>query len=107
MYTHAMRIISFVLTRVIAQYPLLAATIGAGVFFCFLLFAFCFSGVHILRFTQQTTNKTKTTSSQPKKPPEVEKEKQTPSQEPVYYIVERKQRRNKPRYGEPKEIRFK
>ena len=98
--------ISFLLTRVIAQRTLLAATIGAGMFFCLLLFVFCFSGVHILRFVQKTPTNKKTPLAQPQKAPE-EKEKQTPSQEPVYYIVERKQRRSKPRYGEPKEFRFK
>lgn len=101
-----MRMISFLLTRVIAQRTLLAATIGTGMFFCLLLFVFCFSGVHILRFVQKTPTNKKTPLAQPKKAPE-EKEKQTPSQEPVYYIVERKQRRSKPRYGEPKEFRFK
>ena len=37
-------------------------------------------------------------------------EKKAPAerpQEPIYYIVERKTRRAKPSYGEPKEIRFK
>lgn len=73
-----------------------------GSFFLVLLFAFCFSCVHLVAYLLS--------KRKPRpKPPEPEKEKAPPpaAPEPVYYIVERKQRRSKAKYGEPKEIRFK
>lgn len=74
-----------------------------GGFFLLLLFSFCFLTIHFVAFLLS--------KKKPKAPPvEPEKEKApiaTAQPEPVYYIVERKQRRNKAQYGEPKEIKFK
>ena len=78
-----------------------------GFLWLLLLFVFCFLGVHILKLALLG----RTAPSKKASPPQAEKEeKKTPAekpQEPVYYIVERKTRRAKSTYGEPKEIRFK
>lgn len=72
-----------------------------GGFFLILLFSFCFLCVHVIVYLLP--------KKQSKAPPaEPEKEKAPPATqtEPIYYIVERKKRRVKPQYSEPKEIKF-
>ena len=71
-----------------------------GGFYLLLLFSFCFSCVHLIAYLLS-----KKQSKSP--PPEPEKEKAPPAKqaEPVYYIIERKKRRAKTQYGEPKEIK--
>ena len=78
------------------------------------LFVFCFLFVHgakliFFGWLYQQNNVIK--PSEPVKPPEKKEEteeKRAPApQEPVYYIVERKKRRTKSPYSEPKEFRFK
>ena len=72
-----------------------------GSFFLILLFSFCFLCVHLIAYLLP--------KKQSKTPPqEAEKEKAPPIQqaEPIYYIVERKKKRTKTQYGEPKEIKF-
>jgi hypothetical protein len=72
-----------------------------GGFFLILLFSFCFLCVHLIVYLLP--------KKQSKTPPiETEKEKAPPvtQAEPIYYIVERKKRRAKPQYSEPKEIKF-
>ncbi|MBO5027321.1 MAG: hypothetical protein IJY63_00715 [Clostridia bacterium] len=73
-----------------------------------LLFLLCFVGVHAAKFAvrgwrlydrSQPQNPTKNQEKPPAPQP-------TPV-EPIYYIVEKKRRRSRPSYGEPKEIRFK
>ena len=72
-----------------------------GSFYLILLFSFCFSCVHLVTYLSR-----KKQSKAP--PPEPEKEKAPPAKqaEPVYYIVERKKKRAKTQYGDPKEIKF-
>ena len=81
-------------------------------FFCtLLLFLFCIVGVHLLLLARvgwdhqqnsATPDKTKTeeTQKEDEKKPSLERE-------PIYYIVERKTKRAKASYGEPKQINFK
>ena len=82
-----------------------------GLFWSVFLFALCFACIHIAKLARLGALYRKSTSQKPPEPPnppEKEKEKAPASaQEPVYYIVERKKKRAKPQYGEPKEIRFK
>ena len=81
-----------------------------GLLWSILLFALCLFGVHFT-ILAQLGMEYRAQQKQKNVPKKEEKEKPTPaekpSQEPIYYIVERKQRRSKPSYGEPKEIRFK
>ncbi len=73
-----------------------------------LLFDFCFLGVHILKLARIGWKAPKTQSDQPQEKEEKKEEKKAPApQEPIYYIVERKTRRAKSSFKEPKEIRFK
>ena len=87
---------------------LLLASPLVGFLWVALLFGFCFLGVHILKLAKIGWDAPKT---QAEEPPKAEKheEKKAPAttQEPIYYIVERKTRRAKSSYTEPKEIRFK
>lgn len=81
-----------------------------GIFWSLLLFFLCFIGVHIGKLARLGTLYRKPPAKEPEKPaPPAETKEKAPAsaQEPVYYIVERKKKRAKPQYGEPKEIRFK
>ena len=83
---------------------LLLSTPVKGLFWCIFLFVLCLVGVHIARLVQMGW-----TTQFPKKAPPPPPEKKTPAekpQEPVFYIVERKTRKPKPAYGEPKPIQF-
>lgn len=87
-------------------YALLIAAPVRGFLWTLFLFGFCFFGIHLLKLARLGWNKL---GGEPPKPEEKKEEKKTPAppQEPIYYIVERKTRRAKSSYGEPKEIRFK
>lgn len=90
---------------------LLIALPVKGFLWTILLFLICFIGTHVIilarfgwEFQQQNT------PAKPEKTEEKIEEKKTPPEkqaEPIYYIVERKTRRAKPAYGEPKQINFK
>ena len=90
-------------TLLLAQSP---AWIGVGGLF--LLFSLCFLGVHL---TKIAINGWCLYDEKPREaPPEQVPERKTEppqSPAPIYYIVEKKRRRSKTSYGEPKEIRFK
>lgn len=104
---------------------LLASPVG-GIFWLLALFIICFFGVHIARLAHigwihresQKNSSDPSRRHDPPKPPEPKQSntKQPESKppesrpappEPVYYIVERKRRRPKANYSEPKEIKFK
>lgn len=90
---------------------LIAQSIG-GFFGVVLIFALCFFAIHIVRYAKLTWQEKHPSPPEEEKQEEKQEEKPeekapAPPQEPVYYIVERKQRRAKPKYSEPKEIRFK
>ena len=76
------------------------------------LFIFCFLTVHLFLLAKVGW---KARRSEAKKPTQEESNKeknaptQKPAQEPIYYIVERKRTRTRPKtvYSEPKQIRFK
>ena len=88
-------------------YLLSPSTPTKGFLWLFLLFFFCFLGVHFFRLaiigveTLRKAERIEPDKAEEKKSPA------QPAQEPVYYIVERKKGRKAPSYGEPKEIRFK
>lgn len=80
-----------------------------GGFFLLILFVCCFFLVHVfllikIGWNYQTGDKTKKPTQENEKP--AEKPEQKPPQ-PVYYIVERKKKKPKNYYTEPKEFRFK
>ena len=78
-----------------------------GFLWILFLFGFCFFGVHLCKLALAGIEIYRNKAPSP---PEKAEEKKTPTvhpQEPIYYIVERKTRRAKSSYGEPKEIRFK
>jgi len=93
----------------------LLASSAWGIVWLTFLFLLCFLGVHIARlarlgwiYQKKPKKKAPNSPSSPQKQNEPKKEALAQSpQEPVYYIVERKQRRAKPNYSTPKEIRFK
>jgi len=79
-----------------------------GLLFSLLLLALCFFGIHLVILARLGWQYNKNPSPSPAD--EKKEEKTTPAekpQEPIYYIVERKTRRAKPAYGEPKQIDFK
>lgn len=81
-----------------------------GMLWTIALFLVCFIGTHVVILTrlgweyQQQKNEPTTD----KKEKETEEKKAPPEKqaEPIYYIVERKTRRAKSTYGEPKQINF-
>lgn len=86
---------------------LLLASPALGILWVTLLFGLCFLGVHILKLARIGWGAPKTPPKTEKKEEKVEEKKAPATQEPIYYIVERKTRRAKSSYTEPKEIRFK
>lgn len=99
---------------------LLSAPIN-GAIWLVVLFLVVFLGVHLVKLARlgidalPSRKREDKTSGDSRKPPNTENARTTPAQpppdrqpEPVYYIVERKQRRRpKETYSPPKEIRFK
>lgn len=88
-------------------YQLLFALPTKGFLWFIFLFAVCFFGVHVFRLALIGIESVR---QNPVPPQEKIEEKKAPAeqpQEPIYYIVERKTRRKKASFGEPKEIRFK
>ena len=81
-----------------------------GFFFTLLLFFFCIVGVHLVILARVGwEHQQKSTADGKPKTDEKPKEEKKPSleREPIYYIVERKTKRAKASYGEPKQINFK
>jgi hypothetical protein len=90
-----------ILNRLLLSLP------AQGFLWIIFLFAFCFLCVHLLKLAKLGTDTLRKT---PPPAPEKKEEKKTPAeqpQEPVYYIVEKKTRRPKSSYSEPKQIKFK
>ena len=85
-----------------------------GFIWLLILFLFSFVFIHIIKLAQIGWKyQERTSPTKPENPPNEKREEKenkaladTP-QEPIYYIVERKTKRAKPSYGEPKQIRFK
>ena len=75
-----------------------------GFLLTLLLFTICFVGVNTIMLARigWDTQRTK-----PEEPPKEEEKKPPQEREPIYYIVERKTKRAKSSYGEPKQINFK
>ena len=69
-----------------------------------LLFTICFVGVHLLIFARIGWE---FQHQKPEEKPQEEEKKPPQEREPIYYIVERKTKRAKNSYGEPKQINFK
>ena len=91
-----------ILNRLLLSLP------AQGFLWIIFLFAFCFLCVHLLKLAKLGTDTLRKTP--PPAPEKKEEEKKTPAeqpQEPVYYIVEKKTRRPKSSYSEPKQIKFK
>lgn len=84
-------------------------TVGIDGFFHLLfLLIFCFVGTHLILLARigwlhQTKQETKVNDE----PENAENKAPAKPQEPIYYIVERKTKRAKSSYGEPKQFRFK
>ena len=97
-----------------ALYNLNSATAIKGCVWLIVIFALCFCGVHLLRLakmgwdsTAQKQQRTTETADKRKDPAPPPPTPPTPQPEPVYFIVERKKKRAKNSYEQPKEIRFK
>lgn len=81
-----------------------------GFLFTILLFVFCLVGVQIALFAQigwEHQHNTDHAAEKNKQEPPKEEKKPPENKEPIYYIVERKTKRAKASYGEPKQINFK
>ena len=89
-------------------HSLLTVNAVGGAFCILFLFALCFVCVHLFKYAEIGWKHRKKPAEPPPLPEKTEKEKApAPPQEPIYYIVERKKRRAKSSYSEPKEIHFK
>lgn len=87
----------------------LMSTPVKGLLFSLLLLGLCFFGIHLVilaRYGWIYSQNVSDAQEEPKKE-EVKKAPAEKPQEPIYYIVERKTRRAKSTYGEPKQIDFK
>lgn len=72
-----------------------------GALYTAVLFLICAIAVHAFRLARVGYRSMK------KKPPEKKAEPAPEKTEPVYYIVERKKKRPKSEYSDPKRIQFK
>lgn len=72
-----------------------------GILYLAILFIACFIVVHTVKLALLGLRSTREKHTEQKKPDE------QPPAEPVYYIVEKKQKRKKADYSSPREIRFK
>ena len=81
-----------------------------GMLWTIALFLVCFIGTHVIILTRLGWEyQQQKTEHAPDKQEKKTEEKKAPSEkptEPIYYIVERKTRRAKSTYGEPKQINF-
>ncbi len=82
-----------------------------GIFWLVLLFAICFFAVHLCKLARwgqryRKAQKGETNENPLPTPPKQETPERDTSQEPIYYIVERK-KRTKSSFSTPKQIRFK
>ena len=102
---------TIVKTYTVRMNTLLISLPVKGMLWTVLLFLVCFFGTHVLilarlgweyqqRDTPPPTENKEEKAEEKKAPPEKQAE-------PIYYIVERKTRRAKATYGEPKQINFK
>ena len=88
---------------------LLISLPAKGCIWCFALFVFFFFSAHIIKLAKEgwQARHTKTDDNADEK---TDTKKETPapsvSPQPIYYIVEKKRRRPKQDYGEPKSIKF-
>ena len=99
---------------ILSLHNLLIALGFQGLLWTFLLILLCFGGVYVVGLArlgwEYKTEQAKTPAPPPKSIEKTKEEKKAPaekSQEPIYYIVEKKKRRPKTDYGEPKPFQFK
>ena len=85
-----------------------------GFLWTLLLIVLCFGGVYVAGLArlgwEHKSERAKAPEEAPKTPEKPKEEKKAPAEkapEPVYYIVEKKKRRPKTDYGEPKPFQFK
>lgn len=102
------------MSAIIRFFPInnLLSSPALGALGLFALFALSFAGVHFVLLMQKGfTAPKEVPKNSPKEKQETPKETKTPApskpQETVYYIVERKKRRQKNNYSEPRQIHFK
>ncbi len=77
---------------------------AAGAFWTVFLFAMCFFFVHLFRLAHMGYHAGRRFQKEEEKEPEESTEAK--HAEPVYYIVEKKKKRTKASYSEPKRIKF-
>jgi hypothetical protein len=82
---------------------LLAFSLFSGIAGLFVMFAVSFLIVHILLLAKAGWDSKKPKTEKP--PVQTEEPKKTPA--PVYYLVEKRKKRPKNNYSEPREIHFK
>lgn len=76
-----------------------------GILYLILIFAACFTAVHVIKLAYIGFLSLRKKKSEPKTEPKP-KPKPEKKQGPIYYIVEKKRAR-RATYSEPKEIQFK
>lgn len=82
-----------------------------GCIWFFAIFILFFFSAHVVKLAKEGwLARRKTDENQPNDKADADEKKETPnrsvSPQPVYYIVEKKRRRPKQDYGEPKPIKF-
>ena len=100
--------------NILSFYNLLIPLAFQGLLWTLVLLVFCFGGVYLANLArlgweyQSEQAKAPDSPENPQEKPKEEKKAPTEKpQEPIYYIVEKKKRRPKTDYGDPKPFRFK
>lgn len=82
-----------------------------GCVWLILLFFFTFTLVHLTKLVrlgwERTLVKPQPPAEQKPQKPKTEEKAPAKTQEPIYYVIERKRKKPKTAYGEPRQITFK
>ncbi|MBQ2702172.1 MAG: hypothetical protein IJF64_04190 [Clostridia bacterium] len=93
------------------SFNLLTSAGGKGCIWLILLFFFTFILVHLTKLVrlgwEHTLTKPKPTTEQKQEKPKPQEKAPAKPQEPIYYVIERKRKKPKTAYTEPRQITFK
>ena len=89
---------------------LLISSGAKGGLWFFFLFFLCFLGIHAFRLVKlgwTELQPSKKPTPTPKPEPKPQEKAPAKPQEPIYYVIERKRKKPKTTYSEPRQITFK
>lgn len=80
---------------------------AVGFLLSILLFGICFLGTHLFKLAKYGWEKVQEPPNKQTPPQKPQEKAPAKEQEPIYYVIERKRKKPKTTYSEPKQITFK